>query len=93
MTGKNHSKPAKRRTTLTLPVDTLSHAERIARQRNMSLSSVVAEALDEGLRVHASTQRSEEVLKAYQQAFSGLSQEELMILDGIILEPASARQA
>jgi hypothetical protein len=92
MTSKNHSKPTKRRTTLTLPVDTLSHAEQIARQRNVSLSSVVAEALDEGLRVHASIQRSEEVLKAYQQAFSGLSQEELMILDGIILEHATARQ-
>jgi len=91
--SKNYSKLAKRRTTLTLPVETLSHAEQIARERNVSLSSVVAEALNEGLRVHASTQRSEEVLRAYQQAFFGLSDHELMILDGIILEPASARQA
>jgi post-segregation antitoxin (ccd killing protein) len=88
-----HSRPAKRRTTLTLPVDTLSHAEQIARQRKVNLSSVIAEALEEGLRVHAAAQRSEEVLKAYQQPFAGLSDQEVMILDGIILEPASARHA
>jgi post-segregation antitoxin (ccd killing protein) len=85
------SRSAKRRTTLTLPLDSLSRAERIARSRNVNLSSVIAEALEEGLRVHAAAQRSEEVLKAYQQAFAGFSKEELMILDGIILEPASAR--
>ena len=86
-----HSRSAKRRTTLTLPLDSLSRAERIARSRNVNLSSVIAEALEEGLRVHAAAQRSEEVLKAYQQAFAGFSKEELMILDGIILEPASRR--
>jgi post-segregation antitoxin (ccd killing protein) len=85
------SRSAKRRTTLTLPLDSLSRAQRIARSRNVNLSSVIAEALEEGLRVHAAAQRSEEVLKAYQQAFAGFSKEELMILDGIILEPASAR--
>jgi post-segregation antitoxin (ccd killing protein) len=74
-------------------VDTLSHAEQIARQRKVNLSSVIAEALEEGLRVHAAAQRSEEVLKAYQQPFAGLSDQEVMILDGIILEPASARHA
>jgi post-segregation antitoxin (ccd killing protein) len=85
------SRSAKRRTTLTLPLDSLSRAQRIARSRNVNLSSVIAEALEEGLRVHAAAQRSEEVLKAYQQAFAGFSKEELMILDGIILEPASRR--
>jgi post-segregation antitoxin (ccd killing protein) len=93
MRRQSHPKPAKRRTTLTLPVDTLSHAEQIARQRRVNLSSVIAEALEEGLRVHAAAQRSEEVLKAYQRPFAGLSDQEVMVLDGIILEPASARQA
>ena len=91
MKSRLQSRLAKRRTTLTLPLDSLSRAERIARSRNVNLSSVIAEALEEGLRVHAAAQRSEEVLKAYQQAFAGFSKEELMILDGIILEPASAR--
>jgi hypothetical protein len=93
MKRQAHSTLAKRRTTLTLPADTLSQAERIARQRNVTLSSVVAEALDSGLRAHAAKRRSEEVLKAYQQAFAGLSDQEMMILDGIILEPAPARRA
>jgi DNA-binding MarR family transcriptional regulator len=91
MKSRLQSRLAKRRTTLTLPLDSLSRAERIARSRNVNLSSVIAEALEEGLRVHAAAQRSEEVLKAYQQAFAGFSKEELMILDGIILEPASRR--
>ena len=93
MKHQKRSTPAKRRTTLTLPVETLSRAEQIARVRNVTLSSVIAEALEEGLRVHATAQRSEEVLKAYQRPFTGFSEEELMILDGIILEPASEQQA
>jgi hypothetical protein len=76
-----------------LPADTLSHAERIARQRNVTLSSIVAEALEEGLRTHTYAERSEEILKSYQQAFSGFSDEEMMVLDGIILEPLPTRHA
>jgi len=36
----------------------------------------------------AAAQRSDQVLKAYQTAFAGFSNEEMSILDGIILEPA-----
>ena len=35
--------------------------------------------------------RNEEVLNGYKKAFSGLSDEELAILDGVILEPAARR--
>lgn len=79
--------PKKRRTTLTLPADSLAQAERIARARKVNLSSVISEALSEGLRVHASAERSEQVLSAYKKAFSGFTDEEMKILDGIILEP------
>jgi post-segregation antitoxin (ccd killing protein) len=82
---------AKRRTTLTLPADSLTQAQRIARARKVNLSAVIAEALSEGLRVHAATERSEEVLNGYKKAFSGLSDEEVAILDGVILEPAARR--
>jgi hypothetical protein len=34
-------------------------------------------------------ERSERVLDAYRNAFSGFSDDELSILDGVILEPAS----
>ena len=77
----------KQRTTLTLPSDSLAKAKRIARARGINLSAVVSEALFEGLRLHAATERSEEVLNAYRMAFSGFTEDEMSILDGIILEP------
>jgi hypothetical protein len=81
----------KRRTTLTLPADSLIQAERIARARRVTLSTIVSEALSESLRMHASAERSEQVLKAYRTAFSGFSPEEMSILDGVILEPTKRR--
>jgi hypothetical protein len=77
----------KRRTTLTLPADALARAEHIARARKVSLSTVISEALSEGLQRHASAERGEEILKTYKRAFGGFSDEEMQILDGIILEP------
>ena len=83
---------ARRRTTLTLPADSLAQAERIARARKVNLSVVVSEALSDGLRMHASTERSEQVLNAYKKAFAGFSDEETMVLDGIVLERAAKRR-
>jgi post-segregation antitoxin (ccd killing protein) len=83
---------AKRRTTLTLPADSLAQAERIARARKVNLSVVVSEALSDGLRMHTAAERSEQVLKAYKKAFIGFSDEEIMVLDGVALEPASKRR-
>ena len=82
---------AKRRTTLTLPADSLGEAERIARSRNVTLSTVIAEALTAGLQLGVEGKRSEQVLRAYEQAFAGFSEEESMVLDGIALEPLPAR--
>jgi hypothetical protein len=81
----------KRRTTLTLPADSLTTAQRIARARKVNLSTVIAEALTEGLRLQTAAERSEEVLEGYKRAFSGFSPEEMSILDGVILEPAGRR--
>ena len=82
---RRQGQPAKRRTTLTLPTESLAHAERIARARNVNLSAVVSEALAEGLRAQRAAERGEEVLNAYKRAFSGLSDEEMAIVDGVIL--------
>ncbi len=76
---------------MTLPVDLLKQAERIARRRNVSLSTVMVEALSEGLRLQAASSRSEEVLNGYRKAFAGVSDEEIAILDGVILEPSARR--
>lgn len=77
----------KRRTTLSLPEESLRQAERIARSKGVNLSVVVSEALAEGLRLHAAAERCDEVLAAYRQAFSSFSDEEMAILDGVALSP------
>ena len=81
----------KRRTTLTLPVDSLTQAERIARSRKVTLSTVISEAISEGLRLHAALERSEQVFEAYKKVFSGFTDDEMAILDGIILQPVRRR--
>jgi post-segregation antitoxin (ccd killing protein) len=80
--------PKKRRTTLTLPADSLTEAQRIAHTRKVNLSTVIAEALSEGLRLQTAAERREEVLEGYKKAFAGFSDEEMSMLDGVILEPA-----
>jgi hypothetical protein len=55
------------------------------------LSTIIAEALSDGLRTHTAAERSEEVLGAYKKAFTGFSAAEMAVLDGILLEPATKR--
>lgn len=57
----------------------------------MKLSSVITEALNEGLRLQTAAQRRDEVLEKYRKAFSGFSGEEMFILDGIILESEAGK--
>jgi hypothetical protein len=87
--GSSHSK---RRTTLTLPADSLAQAASIARARKVNLSTVISEALANGLQAYTATQRSEEILSAYKKAFSGFSEEELLLLDGVVLDPPRKRR-
>jgi post-segregation antitoxin (ccd killing protein) len=89
--GPALGKYKKQRTTLTLPSDSLTKAKSIARARGVNLSTVISEALSDGLRLHAATERSEEVLKAYRRAFSGFNEVERALLDGIVLEPVPRR--
>jgi post-segregation antitoxin (ccd killing protein) len=91
MQTRRSERSLKRRTTLTLPADALTQAERIARARRVNLSTVVSEALSEGLRRQRAAERSDEVLIAYKKAFGTFSDEEMSLLDGIILEPESAQ--
>ena len=86
MKRKAFPRLAKCRTTVTLHSDSLNLAKRIARARKVNLSSVMAEALDAGLRLQTAAERSDEVLESYRKAFSGFSSEEMSFLDGIILE-------
>lgn len=87
VTAKNN----KRRTTLTIPVETLAAAERIARSRKVNLSVIVSEVLEEGLRAKEAAalegERRVQAWEAYRQAHSRLTDEEKLLLDGIIMEP------
>jgi hypothetical protein len=76
----------KRRTTLTLPADSLTEAQRLAHARKLNLSSVIAEALDAGLRLQTAAERRDKVLESYRRAFSGFSEQEMAILDGVVFE-------
>jgi hypothetical protein len=88
---RTHAGPSKRRTTLTLPSDALSQAERIARDKNVNLSTVVAEALSNGLKMHMAAERADRILSDYKRAFEGFSDQEILLLDGVLLEPAKRR--
>jgi hypothetical protein len=89
---RHGANPVKRRTTLTLPADSLLQAARIARAKRVNLSTVISEALSDGLRMHAAAERSNEVLSAYKRAFTGFSDEEMLVLDGVLLEPRPRRR-
>ena len=76
-----------KRTTLTLPASALNRAGKLAAERHVTLSTVVAEALQDGLAMRQRTRRAEEVLAKYRAAFSGFTEEERLLLDGVDLEP------
>ena len=80
----------KRRTTLTLPSDALLQAQQIARSRQVNLSTVISEVVSEGLRLESARHRRNQILHDYRKAFTGFSEDELAILDGVILEPVRA---
>ena len=79
----------KRRTTLTLPSDSLLQAQEIAHSRQVSLSTVISEVVAAGLRLEIARHGRHQILQNYRTAFAGFSEDELAILDGVILEPLS----
>lgn len=75
------------RTTISLPAASLAAAKRAAKSRNVNLSTVVSEALDESMKQRQARERAEAAWARYQKIYSGFSEEEMMILDGITPEP------
>ena len=70
----------KRRTTLTLPADSLLQAQKIADSRRVNLSTVIAEVVAAGLQFESAKQRSDQILDNYRKAFAGFSEDELAIM-------------
>ena len=78
-----------RRTTLTLPEDLVRKAEQLARQRRQTLSASIAELMEQSLGSYRLQQaNNHSTLKSLQKAFAPFTEEEMLLLDGIILEPS-----
>jgi hypothetical protein len=56
------------------------------RTKDVKFSTVIPDAITEGLPLQSTAERSDEVLEHYKKAFSAFSDEEMSILDGVILE-------
>lgn len=76
--------------TLTLPSDSLLQAQKIARSRNANLSTVISEVVSAGLRLENARRRRNQILDNQRKAFTGFSEDELAILDGVIPDPVAA---
>lgn len=83
----------KRRTTLTLPSESLLAAQKIARARHVNLSTVISEVVSAGLQLESARQRRNQILDNYRKAFTGFTEAELAILDGVMLEPVAGRRS
>jgi hypothetical protein len=56
------------------------------------MRKVFSEAPIDGVGNQARVERSEEILSAYKKAFEGFSEEELLLLDGIVLDQPRGRR-
>ncbi len=85
-------RPATRRTTVSLPAHLLRQAERLAVERRQTLSSVIAGQMEEAFRARPPIpDRAGRLLELWKRAYSHLTEEEAMLVDGIILsDPATA---
>ena len=63
-------KALKRRTTLTLPSDSLAQAQKIAVMRRVNLSTVISEVVSAGLQLESARQRRHQILEDYRKAFA-----------------------
>jgi predicted transcriptional regulator len=82
--------PKTRRTTLTLPEDLVRKAEQLARQRRQTLSASIAELMEQSLRSYRFKQDNKhDSLDSLRRAFAPFTEEEMLLLDGIIMEEPS----
>lgn len=89
--GKRKKAQRTRRTTLNLPAEALATAKGLARERGVSLSTVIGEALTAGLPVPPPAGRDQDIVAQLQRAFAGFTEEELAVLDGFDMKPPTRR--
>jgi hypothetical protein len=65
----------------------LEQAEKIAHQEHTTLNAVLNRAIAKGLSQFRSTEEVEQLMEHYRLSVKGLDEEDLLLLEGIILEP------
>ena len=84
------SRPRMRRTTVTLPDDLLRKVERLAVQRHQTVSAAIATLIETPLRQLEVQDRSGNGWDHLRKSMEGLTEEEQMLIDGVILgEPGT----
>jgi|SRR5580704_16567702 hypothetical protein len=78
--------PRKHRTTISLPEDLLRKVERLAAERHQNLSSAVAYLVESGLRNETKAPKdSRDVLEMWKKAYLPLTEEQRLLVDGVIV--------
>jgi hypothetical protein len=86
LSGNRSTPPRKHRTTISLPEDLLRKVERLAVERHQNLSSAVAYLVECGLRNGAKTPKdSRGILEMWKKAYLPLTEEERLLVDGVIV--------
>jgi hypothetical protein len=80
-------RPSTRRTTVTLPADLLRKIERLAATRHQTLSSAVTYLVESALRNEPELQRSSiGILEMWRKAYLPLTEDERLLVDGIVVD-------
>jgi hypothetical protein len=90
LSRRRSSRPRTRRTTLTLPEDLLRRVERLAVKRHQSVSAAIATLVEAPLRQLEVQDRHGNGWDLLRKSMEGLTEEEQMLIDGIILEKPGA---
>ena len=78
--------PRKHRTTISLPEDLLHKVERFAIERRQNLSSAITYLVESGLRNEAKAPKdSRGILEMWKKAYLPLTEEERLLVDGVIV--------
>jgi hypothetical protein len=76
-----------RRTTVSLPEELLKKVERFAATRHQTVSSAITYLVESALRNEpGSLKDSRGILEMWRKSFLGLTEDEQLLVDGIILE-------
>jgi metal-responsive CopG/Arc/MetJ family transcriptional regulator len=85
--AKASRRPARtRRTTLTLPEGLLKKVERLAQDRHQTLSAAVTMLIEQPLRQYEVQRENGNVWEMLRSSMAGLTEEEQLQVDGIVLE-------